>query len=109
MRLRVRIAVLVGAIEFLVTGLPLAGMVPQDPGKQQIAIDPQTGRAVGAKEIAPDDLKKLIAEKAKMILIDVRDDAQFQQETIQGAIHIPIAELPDRLKEIPKDTILVFT
>jgi hypothetical protein len=82
---------------------------PQDTGKPQIAVDPQTGRAVGAQEMMPDELRKLIEQKAKTIIIDVRDDAQFEKETIKGAIHIPFADLEARLKEIPKDTILVFT
>jgi predicted sulfurtransferase len=77
--------------------------------KTQIEVDPQTGRAVGAKEMAPDELRKLIEQKAKTIVIDVRDEAQFEKETIKGAVHIPFAELEARLKDIPKDTTLVFT
>jgi hypothetical protein len=81
----------------------------QDHGKSQIVADPQTGRAIGAKEIVPDELKKLVEQKAKVIIIDVRDESQFQKETIKGAIHIPLEDVEKRLKEIPKDTILVFT
>jgi hypothetical protein len=81
----------------------------QDQGKSKIAADPQTGRAIGAKEIAPDELKKLVEQKAKVIMIDVRDESQFQKETIKGAIHIPLEDVEMRLKEIPKDTILAFT
>ena len=81
----------------------------QDPGRPQIATDPQTGRAIGAKEIVPDELKRLVEQKAKVIIIDVRDESQFQKETIKGAIHIPLEDVQKRLKEIPKDTILVFT
>lgn len=97
------------------SGLLLAGQAPASPDRRnqdkppQIAVDPQTGRAVGAKEMAPDELQKLIAQKAKMIIIDVRDEAQYEKETIKGAIYIPFADLAARLKEIPKDTILVFT
>jgi hypothetical protein len=110
MKLTALVVLLYGAAASLPIGLSNAGLAFQEPGKQsQIAVDPQTGRAVGATEIAPDGLQKLIAQKAKMILIDVRDEAQYQQETIKGAIHIPMAELESRLKEIPKDTILVFT
>ncbi len=110
MKLLLRVRLFFGAAGFLLAGLPLASMARQGPGKPpQIAVDPQTGRAVGAKEIMPDELQKLIAQKAKMIIIDVRDEAQYQQETIKGAIHIPFADLDARLKNIPKDTVLVFT
>ena len=81
----------------------------QDSSKPQIAMDPQTGRAIGAKEIVPDELTKLIEQKAKVIIIDVRDESQFQKETIKGAIHIPLEDVEKRLKEIPHDTVLVFT
>ena len=82
---------------------------PQEPAKPQVTVDPQTGRAVGAREIAPDALKALVDQRAPVIVIDVRDDAQFTQETIKGAVHVPFADLEARLKEIPKDTTLVFT
>jgi 3-mercaptopyruvate sulfurtransferase SseA len=93
----------------LLLALPPKRMAPQEAKKPQAAVDPQTGRAMGAKEMTPDDLHKLIEQKAKLIIIDVRDESEYQQETIKGAIHIPLEILPGRLKEIPKDTVLVFT
>ena len=99
-----------GTAGVLLALVPPDGPAFQEAGKQpQVAVDPATGRAVGAREIAPDELQKLIEQKAKMILIDVRDEAQYQKETIKGAVYIPFADLEARLKDIPKDTILVFT
>jgi hypothetical protein len=109
MKSLLRAVLLVGVALFPAAGHLSARTDPQDAVKPQIQIDPQTGRAVGARELAPDELRKLIDQKAKMIIIDVRDEAQFQKETIKGAVYIPFAELEARLKEIPKDTILVFT
>lgn len=86
-----------------------ANSASQDPSKSQIATDPQTGRAIGAKEIVPDELKNLVDQKAKVIIIDVRDESRFQKETVKGAIHIPLEDVEKRLKEIPHDTVLVFT
>jgi hypothetical protein len=104
-----RIMLLIGVAAGPLVGLLFVHANPQGPGKPQVAVDPQTGRAVGAKAIVPDELRKLIDQKAKMIIIDVRDETQYEKETIKGAIYLPFAELEDRLKEIPKDTILVFT
>jgi hypothetical protein len=87
---------------------PQAAAKPQAPAPQ-FPVDPQTGRAIGAKEMAPDTLRDLIDKNAPVIVIDVRDEAQFTQETIKGAVHIPFAELEARLKDIPKDRILAFT
>ena len=110
MKLLLRGLLLMSAAGCVLLGPLPASLARQDSGRTpQIAVDPQTGRAVGAREIVPDDLQKLIAQKAKMIIIDVRDEAQYQQETIKGAIHIPFADLDARLREIPKDTMLVFT
>ena len=81
----------------------------QQAAAPQAAVDPQTGRAIGAKEMAPETLRQLIDQKAPVIVIDVRDEAQFSQETIKGAVHIPLAELEARLKDISKDRILAFT
>jgi 3-mercaptopyruvate sulfurtransferase SseA len=88
----------------------LAARTPaQETARPQVAIDPQTGRAAGAREMAPEALQALVDRKAPVIIVDVRDEAQFAEETIKGAVHIPFADLEARLKDIPKDTILAFT
>ncbi len=94
---------------FLSAAVACASDATQAARQSQIKVDPQTGRAVGSKEMAPDELRKLIDRKAKVIIIDVRDESEFQKETIKDAVHIPFADLEARLKEIPKDTMLVFT
>ena len=78
-------------------------------GTPPFPADPQTGRAIGAAEMAPEALRALIETHAPVIVIDVRDEAQFARETITGAVHIPFADLEARLKEIPRDRILAFT
>ena len=64
--------------------------------------------AVGAKETSPEELKKLKAGGATFMLIDVNTREQFARETIPGAVNIPLEELDEGLKNIPKDTVLVF-
>ena len=78
-------------------------------GESKFPVDPQTGRAVGAKEISPEELERLIKSGGKTLFIDVRDAKSFETETIPGAINIPLEKLESRLKEIPKDTNLAFT
>jgi len=86
-----------------------AAQVRPPQAAPQFSVDPQTGRAIGAKEMAPDALKALVDRNAPVIIIDVRDEAQFAQETIKGAVHIPLTKLEASLKNIPRDTILAFT
>jgi hypothetical protein len=71
--------------------------------------DAQTGRAIGANEIAAQELKQKLDTGEPVLLIDVRDAALYEKETIPGAIHIPFASLQEALKDIPKDRTLVFT
>lgn len=88
----------------------LAAVVPlAAQGDPRVPVDPVTGRATGAKETAPEDLRIKIERGDKVVIIDVRDRAAFEKETLPGAIHIPLEELQARLKAFPKDTLLVFT
>ena len=85
----------------------LAALVTQHEIKTQV--DPQTGRAIGAKEMSPQELKSYIDRKTKTLIIDVREPEAFEKETIKGAINIPISQLQSRFKDIPRDTTVVFT
>jgi 3-mercaptopyruvate sulfurtransferase SseA len=71
-------------------------------------VDPQTRWAVGATPTPADDLKKRL-ENGNMMIIDVRTPAQFEKETLPGAINIPMADLEAQLKKISKETYIVFT
>jgi Rhodanese-like domain len=71
--------------------------------------DARTGRAVGANEMAAHELKKKLDTGEKILLIEVRDASFYEKETIPGTINIPLANLENALKDIPKDRTLVFT
>jgi rhodanese-related sulfurtransferase len=61
------------------------------------------------ERIAVSDLKKKLDNHEKFLLIDVREDWELEKEgAIAGAIHIPVAELDQRMKDIPKDVEIVF-
>jgi len=61
------------------------------------------------ERIAVTDLKKKLDSGEKFLLIDVREDWELKQDgAIPGAIHIPMGELDQRMKDIPKDVELVF-
>ena len=85
--------------------------VPSAVGQSEnrFQVDPKTGRAVGAKEISPEELKRLSQGHGKTLIIDVREANAFEKETIPGAVHIPLEQLKSRLRGIPKGTILAFT
>jgi len=54
------------------------------------------------KEVNANELKQLIDSKADFILIDVREDYEFEEANINGTL-IPMGEVMDRVNEIPKD------
>lgn len=72
-------------------------------------VDPQTKWAIGAKPKPADELKKQLDSGSTMVIIDVRSPANFEKETIPGAINIPLADLEGHLRTMPKDTFIVFT
>lgn len=54
------------------------------------------------------EFKALYDDPAKRpLIIDVRAKAAYDQGHIRGAINIPEADVPGRLKEIPKDKLVV--
>jgi len=61
------------------------------------------------ERIAVTNLKKKLDSGDKLLLIDVREDWELEKNgAIAGAIHIPMAELDARMKDIPKDAEIVF-
>ena len=95
------------ALSLIVSVALLSLALAQD--EQKFPVDPQTGRAIDAREISPEDLKRHIDSKTKSLIIDVRDHDAFAKQTIKGAVNIPLGQLRANLKNIPKDTFLFFT
>jgi rhodanese-related sulfurtransferase len=62
-----------------------------------------------AKQTAADQLKAKLDKGEKVLVIDVRSDDEVKSGSIPGAVHIPMAELEARMKDVPKDVQLVFT
>ena len=59
--------------------------------------------------IAISELKKKLNSGEEFLLIDVREDWELEKNgAIAGAIHIPMAELDMRMKDVSKDIQLVF-
>ena len=76
--------------------------------QRRYEVDPKTKWAVGAKQTPADELKKQL-EAGTVMIIDVRPPANFEKESIPGAINVPLEQLEGYLKKISKDTYIVFT
>jgi rhodanese-related sulfurtransferase len=52
----------------------------------------------------------LLMNRARLFILDVRDEAEFAEGHIQGAKHMPLAKLDERIQELAKQknkTVLV--
>lgn len=58
-----------------------------------------------APRITAEELKSLVA-KGDAVLVDVRTQAAWDFGHIEGAIHIPLSDIPSRLRELPKDKLI---
>lgn len=54
------------------------------------------------KEISSTELKQLKDQQADFVLIDVREQYEFDEAQIGGTL-IPMGDVMDRVEEIPKD------
>ncbi|MFJ4675145.1 rhodanese-like domain-containing protein [Kitasatospora sp. NPDC088783] len=53
------------------------------------------------------DLRAELAGAEPPLIIDVRDEGERAQGHVPGSVHLPLAELPHRLAEIPQDRAVV--
>jgi len=56
-------------------------------------------------EITAGELAQRIGE---VVIVDVREPYEWSAGHIEGSIHIPLAQLPARMNEIPRDRELVM-
>jgi rhodanese-related sulfurtransferase/TusA-related sulfurtransferase len=54
--------------------------------------------------VSNDDLEKLVAEDGDIIVLDVRESAEFAFHHIPGAVSIPLGELEERAGELDVET-----
>ncbi len=60
------------------------------------------------EEITPCEAAALLlAKPADTILLDVREPMELELAAVQGALHIPMGEIPGRLEEIDKHKTII--
>jgi len=53
--------------------------------------------------------KKLLSETpGTMMIVDVRDKDEFVKGAFKSAVHIPVDDLEDKIKDLPSDKPVVF-
>lgn len=74
---------------------------PHTEPARRAYLGPDDTDAVGTEEL----LARL--ERDEVVVLDVRPEPEYAGGHLPGAIHIPLAELPDRLAELPRDREIV--
>ena len=59
------------------------------------------------KEISAKDAAKLRETNPELAFLDVREDSELAICRIEGALHIPMGEIPERAESLPKDQPLI--
>jgi rhodanese-related sulfurtransferase len=60
----------------------------------------RTLRMRALKQNTPSEIEARLKSKEGLLLLDVRSDAERQSGSIRGSLHIPIASLRSRMKEL---------
>ncbi len=58
---------------------------------------------LGIKQLSP----KEFDQKKGMMVLDIRTDKEYEKGHIPGAVHVPLADIGDRVKKLKKDKELV--
>jgi rhodanese-related sulfurtransferase len=54
-------------------------------------------------EISPIELNDRLAGDAPPVVLDVREDWELALASLDGVVHIPMGQIPDRLSDITAD------
>jgi adenylyltransferase/sulfurtransferase len=58
-------------------------------------------------EITPAEFAALIEQGRAVVLLDIREDWELAIARLEGALHIPMGQLPDRLAELDREAEIV--
>ncbi|HSE52803.1 MAG TPA: rhodanese-like domain-containing protein [Gemmatimonadales bacterium] len=92
-----------GMLERIVQSLRMIGLdrVGGYFGAEALALWRREGRPDG--QVAQLSVTDLAHKRGGLVVLDVRGRNEWDAGHIPGAVHIPLAELPDRLSELPQD------
>ena len=58
-------------------------------------------------QVGPAELKGMMDANQPLCLLDVREDWELALASIPGAVHIPLAQIPGRLKELDAQSAII--
>ena len=82
------------------------GATQNTPAQQQAAVAADSGVVEMPVNIDAQQLEQ-IRNRDDVVVLDVREDWEYAEGHIPGAVLIPLGQIPDRLNEIPADKTVV--
>ena len=58
-------------------------------------------------QVGPAELKGMMDANQPLCVLDVREDWELALASLPGAVHIPLAEIPGRLKELDAQSAII--
>lgn len=62
----------------------------------------------GIRRLTPDELSQLFKDYSSYVIVDVRDPGEFGVEHFRNALNIPVAQLANRIHQLPPSRTPVF-
>lgn len=60
------------------------------------------------KELSPEELSKLLEKRENLFFLDVREPKEIEQlGSVKGYVNIPLGQLERRLKEVPRNKLII--
>ena len=72
------------------------------------AADAHTDDEAGLEFVAADELQSMQYSPLRILIVDVRTPAEFQDSHIKDAVNVPLTELERRVGEIPRQGLVVL-
>jgi len=83
----------------LIIGMAVTSALPAFAGADQPAEN---------KQLSTEELEKLLEKRENLFFLDVREPDEIKQlGSIEGYVNIPLGQLESRLKEIPKNKLII--
>ena len=58
-------------------------------------------------EVTPGELKRMLDGGEEVVLLDVREHEEFQLARVEGALHIPMGDIPGRTVDLDPEARIV--
>jgi hypothetical protein len=72
------------------------------------AVNAHPGDEAGLEFITADELRSMQYTPLRILIVDVRTPAEFQDSHIKDAVNVPLTELEQRVGEIPRQGLVVL-